>query len=161
MATVSEIIDVPAPADIQAEWRLLGVIIRSPVLAKSLFLKEWLKPVYFSDQKNADLFETMQAIFSEVDELPQPEKVRDLLIEYGFPVPFLVAVVASGELKPELGLQLLSNVIRYKAALRGIIQVATEMLRDAYSGDLDPREIFSRYSYRLAGLANLARPVKY
>ena len=140
----SEILDRLPPQNLDAEKGVLGSLLMNPVVCDDVALI--LRPDDFYADANRKLFAHMLGMHDDggrIDTTLLVERLRqagDLEAIGG--TAYLAEVVQSVAVAAHA--EYYARIIRDKATLRALIQVGSEILRDAYDSTVDPREVVSR-----------------
>ena len=145
----SEILDRQPPRNLDAEKAVLGSILLLPHVCDDVALV--IRPEDFYDEANRCVFQhfiALQSMSRQIDMALLVERMRTAgeyekfggaayLAEIARSVPTAANAVHYAE------------IVRDKSLLRGLIESSTDILRDAYEDDSDPREQLNRAEQKI------------
>jgi len=145
----SEILDRQPPRNLDAEKAVLGSILLLPHVCDDVALV--IRPEDFYDEANRCVFQhfiALQSMSRQIDMALLVERMRTAGEYEKFGGAGYLAEIARSVPTAANAVHY-AQIVRDKSLLRGLIESSTDILRDAYEDDSDPREQLNRAEQKI------------
>lgn len=148
----SEILDRAPPFNLEAETGVLGSIILNPDVCDDVALI--LRPADFYDDANRRLFEHMLEMHDSGKKIDMTLLVERLKSAGDFErLGGGAYLVRTAQSVPNYAhASYYANIVREKSTFRSLIDVSTEILRDAYEERAEAKQLLSQAEQRVFGI---------